>query len=123
MEYALAEAASLRGNEVFGRQLDCWADRLARGAPIADAAREAGLPTLLSGMLAAAHGEGEAARVLRFLASYYEGRFSRAATLVQAGLLPMAALAFGIPVGTIALTIFVPWARLIDGAMQVKGVL
>ena len=53
-ELALAEAARLRVNRVLGGRVLDWSERVEDGTPLAEAAREAGLPSLLVGMLATA---------------------------------------------------------------------
>ena len=113
LDWAVEEAARVRTNVVLERRLGRWAGRLRQGAPAADAAAAAGMPDLLVGVLRTAGG-ADAPEMLRFLARYYEGRFSRAAALLRGGLLPAAAILMGVPVGAFILGVFLPLIRLMD---------
>jgi type II secretory pathway component PulF len=113
-EAALLEAAPAAPNAVLRRKLNRWADAATRGLPPADAARAAGMPALLVGLLAAAPAGNDVPRVLRFLARYHESRFSRSAELLRAVLVPGLALTFGTIVATLALAAYLPMIRLID---------
>jgi len=83
----LAYSAALRGNRYLNPALQLrlqkWAHEMDRGADPATAARTAGLPDLVCGMLAPAVRTGTLADTLGFLARYYEARFSRAAELLR----------------------------------------
>jgi type II secretory pathway component PulF len=83
----LADSAALRGNRYLNpalrRRLQKWAHEMDGGADPATAARTAGLPDLVCGMLAPAVRSGTLADTLGFLARYYEARFSRAAELLR----------------------------------------
>jgi type II secretory pathway component PulF len=83
----LPDSAALAGNRYFNhvlqRRLQKWAKEMDRGADAAAAARAAGLPDLVCGMLAPAVRSGTLAQTLSFLACYYESRFSRAAELLR----------------------------------------
>jgi type II secretory pathway component PulF len=123
LAWAIDEAARVQTNVVLERRLLDWADRVRQGVDAADAARDAGLPELLAGTFraagAAGGGGGGGPDMLRFLARYYEGRFSRAAALARAALLPAAAILTGIPVCLFVLSMFLPLTRLIDYLSEV----
>jgi len=85
LDMALAEAATVRNNVIFESRLAPLVEepcrRLAHGgwrlAP-------AGMPDLMVGMLTTAKGRGTTpSKFFRFLARYYETRFSRSATLLR----------------------------------------
>jgi type II secretory pathway component PulF len=120
---ALNEAASLRTNVVLRGRLEEWADLVASGVPLADAARSAGMPALLVGMLATARASDDAADVFAFLGRYYRARFSRTATLLEAAVVPAVSIGFGLVVGLICMGLFVPLVRLADQVMLFTGLM
>ena len=111
--WAIDEAARAQTNSVLAGQLGAWAERIRNGEHPPDAARAAGLPDLLVGMLRTTGG-AETAEVLRFLARYYDSRFSRGAVLLRAALVPFIAIATGTPVCLFILSVQLPLIRLID---------
>lgn len=114
---ALAEAAQLDVNEIVRRRLENWSSLVARGAPLADAAQAVRMPPLVSGMLAGPGGSvtgSSAVEVFAFLARYYDTRFSRLAALVEAAVVPLLVLFFGVVVACIALALLQPMITLID---------
>jgi type IV pilus assembly protein PilC len=111
---ALAEAAELRTNMVLKLRIRRWAQLVASGQDLQSAAREAGMPTIVHGMLAM-HGTGEDAKnVFRFLARYYRSRFSRMSAFLQAATVPAMVMLFGLLVGTVAFSLFMPMISLIN---------
>jgi type II secretory pathway component PulF len=90
-----------------------WAELVAGGQAIADAARQAGLPAMVYGMLATVRGP-EAPDVFRFLARYYRTRFSRAAALLQGAMVPVMVFFFAALVGCVAGAMFTPMINLIN---------
>ena len=104
----------MRVNCILRRRLGRWADELAGGAALGDAARSARLPPLLAEMLAPATSGDAAADVMDFLSRYYANRFSRAALLLQNAAIPAMVFVFGFFVAAIALSIVAPMAALID---------
>lgn len=121
VDRALHEAAQLRINRVLRERMTEWADEVAGGMPIHEAARRAGLPRLVVGMLATARGPSGAADVMRFLARYYRGRFSRSVALLEGALVPAVVLLFGALVATVALAMFLPMTRLADSLSLQTG--
>ena len=82
---------------------------------MADAARAAGLPGLVVGMLeTGVAAGGEVPEVLRFLSRYYRARFSRAMAVVRGAVVPATVLAFAAPVLWIALSLFVPMVAMVE---------
>jgi general secretion pathway protein F len=120
---ALRDAARLNINIVLRQKTDAWADAVERGTPLAEAALEAGFPKLLAGMLAttSAHGSADTPEVFTFLARYYDGRFSRAAALLEGALLPAMVLVFAFFVGSAALGLFMPMIELMDRTGGLTG--
>ncbi|MEX0745886.1 MAG: type II secretion system F family protein [Phycisphaeraceae bacterium] len=110
---ALAQASALRVNGVLRRRLHRVACEVEAGRELGDAARQAGLPALVVGMLGAAH--GELVRTFDFLARYYQHRFSRLAELARATAVPVVVLAAALAVGWVVLAMFLPLVALIDG--------
>src|SRR5688572_28024994 len=88
-----------------------------QGADTADAAKAARLPDLLVGLLRTAAG-ADMAELLRFVARYYDGRFSRGVVLLRAALVPAAAIGTGVPVCLFVLSLYLPLIRLIDGMSE-----
>jgi type IV pilus assembly protein PilC len=120
-DQSIAEAAALSGNVHVARKLRRWSDATAGGAAIADASRAAGLPHLVSGMLATAmYGNGFVA-VLRFLARYYRHRFTRAVALIEACAAPVIAIVMGIMVLWLALAVLAPLTTLIQSLSSPAG--
>ncbi len=111
---AIAQAGLLRVNAVLRARVLRWAREVSDGASIHDAARSAGMPEIVVGMLSAARQNEDAANVLRFLARYYRTRFSRLSALVQGAAVPLTVLAFGVIVGAVTFSLFSPMTEMIN---------
>ena len=122
-ERALAAASRLRINAVLRRRVHGWAERVEAGEALAAAAASAGMPRLVSSMLGAARGADGARGVCQFLARYYGSRFSRAAVLVDAALVPATVLLFAAIVACVALSLFLPMVSMIDSLAMPRGAL
>jgi type II secretory pathway component PulF len=120
---AIEEATTIRMNEVLRERLREWELGVEAGQAADEAAREAGLPNLVCGMIGAGRG-GEPAEAVEFLAAYYRGRFSRSRELLRAGAVPIMALVFGGFVLFVAAGMFSPLVEMMDhlttGAMKVS---
>jgi type IV pilus assembly protein PilC len=114
IEMSLLEAGQVCGNSRVRGQIDNWVGAMSRGAPIPDAAKSAGMPQLVFGMLSTAIQTPDLAQVLRFLGRYYSTRFSRAIALLEASLVPIVAITMGFFVCWVALSIFAPMISLIQ---------
>lgn len=112
---ALSEAASVPSNVVVRHRLADWAAETAKGTPTLEAARKARMPELVRGMLTNADLSPQTAGIFRFLARYYDARFSRAATLLEGAALPALSLLFGLIVGGIVLSVMLPLIQLVQG--------
>ncbi|MDB5303647.1 MAG: ral secretion pathway protein [Phycisphaerales bacterium] len=122
IENAVADAARVRNNVVLDRLLRRWRDRMIAGEPIDQAARSAGMPELMAGMLATARAGDDTPGVFRFLARYYEARFSRSAVLLRGAIAPGIAIGFGALVAVIALGIFQPLVAMMENLCPGMGV-
>ena len=122
---ALHDAARLRINTVLRRQVTHWASQIVAGVPLAEAARRAGMPPLVSGMLAPVStpgkGSADVQEVFAFLARYYDGRFSRSAALLEGAAVPAMVMLFGFFVASAALGLMLPMMELIDRTGQLTG--
>lgn len=105
---ALAEITELRLNAAQGVQMRRWLKGVESGLPMSEAARRAGLPPLAVGLLSSAQQSGEAAEVFAFLSSYYTGRFSRMAVLLQSAFIPVMTLIFAAIVLFVMMSLFMP---------------
>ncbi|MCY2952280.1 MAG: type II secretion system F family protein [Planctomycetota bacterium] len=114
LDRALDEAVDLEINPVLRGQIHDWLDCIREGLTAADAARHAGLPALLVGMVGTAQASGGMAEVFEFLWRYYETRFSRMVLVLQGAVGPLTSLIFGIVVCGVAMSIFQPMIRLIE---------
>ncbi|HEX8525090.1 MAG TPA: type II secretion system F family protein [Tepidisphaeraceae bacterium] len=113
-DQAIVQGATLRLNAVLKDRTYRWAEGVAGGASIHVAARQAWLPSLVWGMLSTATQENDAVNALRFLARYYRSRFARTAAFVQAATVPLIVMIFGVIVGFVAMSLFVPLVKIID---------
>ena len=114
VERALDEAAQLGVNVVLRERLVRWQQGMLGGMTLADAARAAAMPRLVVAMLGHARGGDAAAQVFRFLARYYNTRYSRAAAIASGAAVPLMVFFFGALVACVALSLFVPIAGMIE---------
>ena len=117
---ALAEAGGLRLNIGQAMQMCRWIEGVDAGQPMSEAARRAGLPQLVVGLLSSAQQSGEAQDAFAFLSSYYSGRFSRLSVFLRSAMVPAMTLIFGAIVLFITLSLFSPMITLI-GAVSGSG--
>ena len=110
---ALAEAQLAHVNVVLRDRLARWATLVSEGESFAGAARRAPMPRLVVGLIATAQ-PADLVNALRFLARYYQGRFSRLTLLLRAAAAPALALLFGAVVAAVALGVVLPMVRLMD---------
>jgi type II secretory pathway component PulF len=114
MQEALDEASGLRNNAVLRRRLSRWAEFVNGGMPLNEAARQAGLPRLISGTLAMAQMSAGEQDALRFLQRHYGGIFSRRAIVFRAAMVPVVVLSMGAMVTFAGLALFEPLIALIN---------
>jgi type II secretory pathway component PulF len=118
----LLESAEACGNSVLSRRILRWSSEMNRGVPIADAARKAGMPKLLVGMLNTARGAQGVRSVFVFLAQYYDNRQSVAAAFLEAAAVPVMVGITAFFVAWIALSMFMPLITLINNLPQTRNV-
>jgi len=119
LDQAILEADRPHLNAVLRERLANWSDALAAGMSPDAAARAAGMPNLVYGLLATAQPSASTPEVFQFLARHYSSRFSRAALLVQNAVLPAMAILAGAVVCATALAVFLPLLRLMDRISQI----
>ena len=100
-------------NSKLRSQIGVWVSEIEDGAPPADAARAAGMPALMCGLMSSAARTTDLGAVFRFLSRYYEGRFARTIAFLEAAILPMLALGMGLLVGWLMRALFLPMTSLI----------
>jgi type II secretory pathway component PulF len=105
---AAIEAANLHLNSVLQSRVTRFADAIASGTSLGQAAHNARLPALAKGLLASAQSAGNVPETFRFLQTYYASRFSRVGAILRAAALPTVAIVMGAFVLFIALSIFTP---------------
>lgn len=121
LPWAILEAAEIPGNVILQRRLRRWARLMVNGAPLDQAARSAGMPRLITGLIANASVAGDAPEIFDFLGRYYQNQFSRAALLLRGALFPMLAIFFGAIVAAMAFSIFQPLLKLADAIIPNYG--
>jgi type II secretory pathway component PulF len=114
LDATLLEASQITANSHVREQIENWVTQMSRGRTLADAARDAGLPRLVSSMLATAQQTPDVAEVFRFLGRYYSTRFSRAAAILQAAVIPVVVILMGCVVAWMELSVLLPLMRLVD---------
>jgi general secretion pathway protein F len=117
---AVERTLELPTNPYFRAKLRRWADLLVAGEAPADAARRAGLPGLLAGLIGPGHSQaaGETLPALfAFLARYYRGRFSRTVLLLRAASEPFLVLFFGMLVFCFSAGVILPIVRILNRMM------
>ncbi len=105
---AMGDACRLRINAVQHRRIVRFAQAVDSGESLANAGRRGRFPGLAVGFLATAQASQTLVETTGFLASYYEGRFSRLRILVSAAAVPAMTLVFGALVCAVALLLFRP---------------
>lgn len=110
----LLRAEMLEINPSFKGQLAVFRAGLTSGEPAHEAARSAGLPHLLAGLLAMPSTSNESqAAMFGFLARHYRQRFSRTILFLRNSFVPILVLVMGFVVGFILLALFSPLVKLI----------
>jgi type II secretory pathway component PulF len=113
-DVALLNAAQACGNSVMLRRVADWSVHVQSGASLHEAARQARLPRMLTGMLATASGPSGIVDSLRFLGRYYDSRRSAIAISLRAAAIPLLTLTFAVAVAVMVLGVFLPLIGLIN---------
>lgn len=120
---ALSDASDACGNLVLRNTFLRWSGYVSEGMPLADAAKRAGLPALVVGMLRPARDTAGVADVFAFLTRYYDSRYSTAAALLEGAAIPVMVAIMAFFVLTLALGLFMPLVELINHLPGGKGVM
>jgi type II secretory pathway component PulF len=121
IDQALREASQTQTNAVMRSRTSNWAQAVEEGQPLHEAARAAGMPPLVVGMLATVRNTDDLAEVFSFLGRYYEFRFSRRRELLRALYIPLVVALMGGVVLLIALSIFQPMIALTMATARYAG--
>lgn len=111
---ALSSASCAATNGVLRRRVERWRAHLESGQEIHQAARGAAMPALMVGMLATAKQAAHTADVMRFLARYYESRFSRTRAVLHGAIIPIMVLVAGAFVLLVMLGLYTPMIEMAD---------
>ncbi|MGA2582399.1 MAG: type II secretion system F family protein [Tepidisphaeraceae bacterium] len=103
---ALYQAAEAQRDGFLSRRLRQWASRITQGTPLPQAAKEAGMPALLVGLLPAAAGSDALAATLSFLAKHYETRLATTRALLRSFYIPILILVMASAVAMLGMAIF-----------------
>jgi type II secretory pathway component PulF len=123
MDATLIEASQVSANSRVRRMVNNWVVQLSIGRSIDESARIAGLPSMVCSMMKTASNTPDLAEVLRFLGRYYSTRFSRAAAILEAAVIPLIAIVMGAMAALLALSIFLPMISLINRvSVHPKGI-
>ncbi len=114
----LPQAAAAQASAVMRRRTTAWAEAVAQGQPIYDAARSARMPHLFVSMLATTRDSDGLVQVLGFLWRYYEFRFVRARAILQAAYVPAVVFLMGALVAILGLSLFQPLTMLSEHLSQ-----
>lgn len=114
LEVSLREAAEIAPSSRLRSKLRRWLERISAGESPGNAARDAGLPALMSGMINSSSHGGDLPEVFRFLARYYGYRYAATAALIEASILPLLALSMGVLVGWLMVAMLLPMVALIN---------
>jgi type IV pilus assembly protein PilC len=120
---ALAQAVKLPVNAAFRARLEDFRRLLVAGRNPAEAADAAGLPNLMSGLLAPTSAREPDPELFSFLERYYRNRFSRARMALRGAAVPVAVLLLGTLEGTVVVGMFLPLVKLIQSVMPEGGVM
>jgi type II secretory pathway component PulF len=114
LDAALRQAAKAQPNAILRRRVQRWADRVANGQSMYDAANSSRLPSLFTGMLKSAGGGEGVVQAMSFLARHYEYRFSRLREMMRAAAIPIFVVLMGGVALSVELAIFQPILTMID---------
>jgi type IV pilus assembly protein PilC len=122
LDQTLRDAASAQPNTVMRIRAAAWADAVALGQPIHEAARQAHFPDLFVAMLATVRDSNGLLQVLEFLWRHYEYRFIRTRTFLQASYVPIIVFIMGTMVALLGIALLKPMALLSEHlAVHVSG--
>jgi type IV pilus assembly protein PilC len=112
LDQTLRNTAAAQPSAVMRNRTAAWADAVAHGQPIHEAARSAHFPDLFVAMLATVRDSTGLLQVLEFLWRHYEYRFVRTRTLFQAAYVPIIVFLMGAMVALLGVSLLKPLALL-----------
>jgi type II secretory pathway component PulF len=114
LDQALSQAAALADSRPLQARLSRWASAAAGGAPLSVAARQAGMPAVVAGMIGAVPAGDSFSATARFLADFYESKFSRLDEIARGVFIPALVLCMGAATLLAGMCIFEPERVLIS---------
>jgi len=121
MHLAVEHVCWMGVNPVLSGKARKWHEAILDGLDQQQAARRAGMPDLVGGMLATARSDRDTVQVFEFLARYYDSRSHRTVTLILASVEPIVMLLIGAIVGFLVTGIFMPLVELIWATVNMSG--
>ena len=116
LDQAILQAQQMDLNRPLRRRLAIWGEQMRTGQPLPSAMRTAGLPTVVTQMLASAQLSGTLPQTLRFLADHYQSRFSRTLIVLQNASVPLVTLFFAVLTFGVWLIVLSPMMQMLDAA-------
>ena len=113
LHHVCQQIAASQFNHVLVVRMDNMKVALHRGADLAQAAEESGLPKIVQELLRHVRDERTTVETLRFLSNHYFTCFSRFQAFLQSAVLPIAVLAVSVVVGMFSIAMFLPLVKLI----------
>lgn len=113
MPHAVRNAATIGVNPFLRSKLRRWARLVEDGGDTIEAAKQVGLPQLMTGMIATGQASGELVATLRLLQRHYESQFSRIVFAARSLIAPCMTLLIAPVVGFIVFALFTPMPALI----------
>lgn len=118
LDAVLREATSPHLNVATIERLDRWGAHLRAGDGLSGAARAAGVPTLVSGLIGnSGIASDTLAPTFAFLARHYRGRVASRGAWLRAAVMPVVTIIAGACVLFVALLIWTPLCALIDATL------
>lgn len=122
LDAMLREAAGTQHlNDVSATRMERWLIGVARGMTASAAARAAGVPSTIWGMIGQTKMSADAlAPIFAFLARHYRARDTRRSAWIAAAAVPAVTLVAGAIVAGVGLFLWIPLTRVLDAAMPYR---
>ena len=122
LDQTLRDTAAAQPSAVMRDRTAAWAEAVAHGQPIHEAARQAHFPDLFVAMLATVRDSTGLLQVLEFLFRHYEYRVVRTRTLLQASYVPIVVFLMGTMVALLGVSLIKPLTLLSEHiAIHISG--
>jgi type II secretory pathway component PulF len=121
LDQALTEAGNIQRNSVFQERVEHWARGVCAGEKLDEAARRAGMPALVVGMVATIRSSEDIVQTFSFLSRHYEFAFSRLREVIRGLFIPVAVCCLGLLVGLVASSLFMSMTRVIAATDYYRG--